>query len=115
MALFLVVPTVKLIRDPEVPSHAWGFGVTTLAALAAVAVAWFLCSRPWHPAVGFISSALDVSLVTTALVSFALVGSPLDALNSKVTFEMYFLAIAATSLRYDARVCLAIGTLAVAE
>jgi len=28
---------------------------------------------------------------------------------------MYFLAIAATSLRYDARVCLAIGTLAVAE
>ena len=77
MALLLVVPTVKLIRDPEVPSHAWGFGVTTLAALAAVAVAWFLCSRPWHPAVGFISSALDVSLVTTALVSFALVGSPL--------------------------------------
>lgn len=95
--------------------HVWGFGVTALAALAAVAVAWFLRTRPWHPAIGFISSALDVSLVTTALVSFAVVSSPLDALNSKVTFEMYFLAIAASSLRYDPRICLAIGALAVAQ
>ena len=115
LALLLVSPTIKVIRAPEVPIHGWGFGVTALAALAAVAVAWFLRSRPWHPAIGFVSSALDVSLVTTALVTFALVSSPLDALNSKVTFEMYFLAIAATSLRYDPRVCLAIGSLAVAQ
>jgi len=115
MALLVVSPTIKVISEPEVPVHVWGFAVATLAALAAVAVAWFLRVRPWHPAVGFISGILDVSLVTTALVSFALVSSPLDALNSKITFEMYFLAIAATSLRYDPRVCLAIGTLAVAE
>ncbi len=115
MALLLISPTIKVIREPEIPVHVWGFAVTVLAALAAVAVAWFLRGRPWHPAIGFISSALDVSLVTTALVTFALVSSPLDALNSKVTFEMYFLAIAATSLRYDPRVCLAIGTLAIAE
>ena len=115
MALLLISPTIKLIRAPEVPIHVWGFGVTVLAALGAVAVAWFLRSRPWHPAVGFLSSALDVSLVTTALASFAIVSSPLDALNSKVTFEMYFLAIAATSMRYDPRVCLAVGALAVAQ
>ena len=115
MAFLLVSPTIKLIRTPEVPMHVWGFGVIALAAFAAVAVAWFLRTRPWHPAIGFISSALDVSLVTTALVSFAVVSSPLDALNSKVTFEMYFLAIAATSLRYDPRICLAIGALAVAQ
>ena len=115
MAVLLVSPTIKLIRTPEVPMHVWGFGVIALAAFAAVAVAWFLRTRPWHPAIGFISSALDVSLVTTALVSFAVVSSPLDALNSKVTFEIYFLAIAATSLRYDPRICLAIGALAVAQ
>ena len=115
MAVLLVSPTIKLIRTPEVPMHVWGFGVTVLAAFAAVAVAWFLRTRPWHPAIGFISSALDVSLVTTALVSFAVVSSPLDALNAKVTFEVYFLAIAATSLRYDPRICLAIGALAVAQ
>lgn len=115
MALLLVSPTIKLIREPDVPIHIWGFGVTVLAGLFAVAVAGFLRLRPWHPAIGFLSSALDVSLVTTALVSFALVSSPLDALNSKVTFEMYFLAIAATSLRYDPRICLAIGALAVSQ
>lgn len=103
------------MREPDVPIHVWGFGVTVVAALAAVAVAWILRSRAWHPAIGFISSALDASLVTTALIGFALVSSPLDALNSTVTFEIYFLAIAATSLRYDPRVCLAIGGLAVAQ
>ncbi len=37
------------------------------------------------------------------------------ALNSSVTFEMYFLALVATSLRYDARICIAIGFLTIAE
>jgi diguanylate cyclase (GGDEF)-like protein len=37
------------------------------------------------------------------------------ALNSKVTFEMYFLAVTATSLRYDARICLVSGLLALGE
>jgi diguanylate cyclase (GGDEF)-like protein len=53
--------------------------------------------------------------VTTALVTFVFVGSPLVALNSKVTFEIYFLAIVATSLRYDERICISVGLLAVAE
>ncbi len=66
----------------------------------------------WRPWIGFVSSALDVSLVTTALVTFLIVGTPILALNSKVTFEMYFLAITATSLRYDARICLSVGVLA---
>jgi diguanylate cyclase (GGDEF)-like protein len=54
-------------------------------------------------------------MVSTALVSFLVVGSPMVALNSKVTFEMYFLAIVATSLRYDARICLMAGLLALGE
>jgi len=37
------------------------------------------------------------------------------ALNSKVTFEIYFLAIVATSLRYDERICIGVGLLAVVE
>jgi hypothetical protein len=35
--------------------------------------------------------------------------------RAKVTFEIYFLAIVATSLRYDARICVAVGMLAVAQ
>ena len=56
-----------------------------------------------------------MSLVTFALVTFVFVGSPLVALNSKVTFEIYFLAIIATSLRYDERICVGVGLLAVAQ
>jgi diguanylate cyclase (GGDEF)-like protein len=44
-----------------------------------------------------------------------MVSSPLQALNSNVTFEMYFLAILATSLRYDARICIVVGTIGMAE
>ena len=105
MALLLITPTWKLIQYPDVPVFVWGFWVTFVAALAALAIWWALRRGLWRPWLGFASSALDVSLVTTALVTFVFVGSPLVALNSKVTFEIYFLAIVATSLRYDRRIC----------
>jgi predicted signal transduction protein with EAL and GGDEF domain len=98
-----------------VPIFVWGFWVTFIAALAALAIWLTLRRGHWRPWLGFGSSALDVSLVTTALVTFVFVGSPLVALNSKVTFEIYFLAIVATSLRYDRRICVSVGALAVAE
>jgi diguanylate cyclase (GGDEF)-like protein len=115
MALLLITPTWKLVHYPEVPVFVWGFGVTFIAALAALGIWWMLRQGLWQPWLGFASSALDVSLVTTALLTFVFVGSPLVALNSKVTFEIYFLAILATSLRYDPRICLSVGALAVAE
>jgi two-component system cell cycle response regulator len=89
--------------------------VTFCAALTALGIWLALRRRFWRPWLGFASSALDVSLVTTALVTFVFVGSPLVALNSKVTFEIYFLAIIATSLRYDERICVGVGLLAVAQ
>jgi diguanylate cyclase (GGDEF)-like protein len=95
--------------------HRTGFAVTVAAAIAAVAIWLFLRRGRWRPWIGFASSAFDVSMVSLALVSFLMVGSPMIALNSKVTFEMYFLAIVATSLRYDARICIVVGLLALAE
>ena len=115
MALLLITPTWKLFRYPEVGIFVWGFWVTFVAAVAALAIWWTLRRGHWRPWLGFASSTLDVSLVTTALVTFLFVGGPLVALNSKVTFEIYFLAIVATSLRYDRRICLSVGALAVAQ
>ena len=115
MALLLITPTWKVINYPEVPVFVWGFAITSTAGLAALAIWWFMRRGWWRPWLGFASSTLDVSLVTTALLTFVFVGSPLVALNSKVTFEIYFLAIVATSLRYDSRICITVGLLAVAQ
>jgi hypothetical protein len=56
-----------------------------------------------------------VTFISAALLSFYIVASPLNALNSTVTFEMYFLALVATSLRYDARISIMVGALAITQ
>ena len=115
VTLLLITPTYKLIQYPQIPVFVWGFWVTFGAALAALGIWLALRRKFWRPWLGFASSTLDVSLVTFALVTFVFVGSPLVALNSKVTFEIYYLAIIATSLRYDERICIGVGMLAVIE
>lgn len=115
VALLLIAPTWNIIHHHDEPMHITGFSVTLAAGLAALAF-WIMLRRGrWRPWVGFATSAFDVSMVSLALTSFLIVASPMVALNSTVTFEMYFLAIVATSLRYDARICITIGLLAVAE
>ncbi|MEP6571758.1 MAG: GGDEF domain-containing protein [Gemmatimonadota bacterium] len=115
MGLLLIAPTWNILRDPHEPIYVTGFAVTLAAGIAAIMI-WRLLRRGrWRPWIGFASSAFDVSMVSTALISFLVVASPMIALNSKVTFEMYFLAIVATSLRYDARICIAIGLLALGQ
>jgi len=115
MALLLIAPTYNVIRDPGKPMFVTGFAVTVVGGIAAVAIWSALRRGRWRPWIGFASSTLDVSLVSLALVTFLMVSSPLQALNSNVTFEMYFLAILATSLRYDARICIVVGTIGMAE
>ena len=115
MALLLIAPTWNIVQDPGDPIHVTGFAVTVAASFAALAIWLTLRRGRWWPWIGFASSAFDVSMVSTALISFLIVGSPMVALNSKVTFEMYFLAIVAASLRYDARVCLLAGLLTLGQ
>ncbi len=115
MGLLLIAPTWNVTHHPQDPVHVTGFSVTLAAAFASVGILHLLRRGRWRPWIGFASSAFDVSMVSLALVSFLVVGSPMIALNSKVTFEMYFLALTATSLRYDARICIVVGLLALAE
>jgi diguanylate cyclase (GGDEF)-like protein len=115
MALLLIHPTWNIIHYHDQPMHVAGFSVTLGAGLASVAF-WLMLRRGrWRNWIGFATSAFDVSMVSLALTSFLVVASPMIALNSKVTFEMYFLALVATSLRYDARICIVVGLLAILE
>jgi len=115
MGLLLLAPTWNILHDPGQAIYVTGFIVTLVAACVSVGIWWLLRDGRWRPWVGFASSAFDVSMVTLALISFLVVASPMVALNSTVTFEIYFLAIVATSLRYDARISLVIGLLTVVE
>ncbi len=115
MTLLLITPTVKIIQYPDIPVFFWGLVVTSVGAVVAFVIYAMLRRKMWRPWIGFVSSSVDISLITVALILFAYVSGPLVALNSTVTFEIYFLAIAALALRYDTRICLVVGTLAVIE
>lgn len=113
--LLLITPTYKLVRYPDNQVFVLGFMVTAIGFGAALLVRWMLRKGQYGAWVGFASSSLDVSLVSLALALFLFSGPPLGAINSKVTFEIYFLAIAATALRYDGRISAFAGTLAMAQ
>jgi diguanylate cyclase (GGDEF)-like protein len=65
--------------------------------------------------IGFITSAMDVSIVSVTLAAFLLIGRPDLALMNAVAFPVYFLALSATSMRLDHRACALAGLLAVAQ
>lgn len=81
----------------------------TLLVYAAVQRDW---GRSW---LGFVSSLTDVTLVSLVLAMYLLLASPAAALGDPVVYPFYFLALGATSLRYDSRVCLATGSLAILQ
>jgi diguanylate cyclase (GGDEF)-like protein len=116
IALLLITPVWKLLFiDPDYAVYRWGFAVTLAGFVAAIAV-WVLLRTRLHGAwLSFASSLLDVSFVSAALWIFIFVGSPMVALNSKVTFEIYFLTIGALALRHDRRVCLVAGATAIVQ
>lgn len=116
MALLLISPTYSLLSTRmQDPMHVAGFVVTLLAAGVSLAIFFRLRNGQWQPWIGFASSLFDVTMVSLALTSFFIVATPLNAINSTVTFEMYFLALVATSLRYDARICIVVGASAIAQ
>ena len=113
--LLLLVPLANLVVAPAFPDHRIGFGVTVAALLAALAV-YVAVRRDRRPHwLGLASTAFDVTLVSLALFTYTLTGQPLTSVNSRVAFEVYFLAIAATCLRYDVRLCLLAGALSVVQ
>ncbi len=87
-----------------------------VAALVGSLLVYSAVNRNWGRSwIGFASSMLDVTLVSGLLAVFLILDRPHEAVNNAIIFPAYFLAIAATALRYDSRVCLVTGSLAVAE
>jgi len=115
--LLLCIPVINsLFFFPvETKEGLIGFSLA-VGTFVAAATMYLLISRSFNPLwLGFVSSGFDVTLISGALAVFFLANQPHTAVNSKVIFEGYFLAVGSTSLRYDKRICITAGLLAFAE
>jgi two-component system, cell cycle response regulator len=114
-SILLLIPLSSLPFGLVRSESLVGFAITTTGVVLALCVYLMVrWARHW-PWLGLATSALDVTLVSVALATFLVLDQPHTAVNSKVVFEAYFLAIGATCLRYDRRACVVAGLVAVAE
>jgi len=114
--VLLLIPVINSLFFPVDAKEAMvGMSLASGTFFLSVLV-YYLISREYNPSwLSFASSSFDVTLVSSALVLFLVMNLPHTAVNSKVVFEGYFLAIGSTSLRYDKRVCISAGLLAFGE
>jgi diguanylate cyclase (GGDEF)-like protein len=76
----------------------------------------FVVPRRVHaPGLRWVVSTMDVTLASIVILSFPLYGQPLAALNNRVMFDWYFVAITLAALRFDWRLCAYTTLLAIAQ
>ncbi|MBM4188436.1 MAG: GGDEF domain-containing protein [Gemmatimonadetes bacterium] len=115
--VLMLVPLASLVLDPaaERSQHLIGLLITVVALLGSVLV--YLTAlrdrrQPWLP---FVTTVFDVSLISFALLVYAYRVAPHEAVNSLVTFPTYFLALGATCLRFDPRISVFAGLVAISQ
>ena len=108
----LLIPLLSLALDPGAAQHYVGLVVSLSALTTAVLIERALQRRAFRTSMAFYSSIADVSLVSLGLFAFWLVDRPIVTVNSRVMWEVYLIAIAASALRYDPRVTLTTGVVA---
>ena len=112
--LVAVIATLDLMSGSD--QEGLGWAVFAYAGLAIAVGIYVVVARGFYrPWLGLVTSTLDVSVVSLGLVAFLAIDQPHLAVNSKVVYEAYFLALAATCLRYEPRICVWSGLLAVAQ
>jgi len=115
-SVLLLIPLIDAFFFPDSPKEAFVGLTLTVGTFVLSLVVFVLIYREYNPSwLGFASSSLDVSMVSASLALFLYLNEPHTAVNSKVVFEGYFLAIGASSLRYDKRICITAGALAFGE
>ncbi|TFG53362.1 MAG: GGDEF domain-containing protein [Gemmatimonadales bacterium] len=115
LSILLLIPFYNAVRNPDAQEYVVGLVAVLLAVLGAIGIRVLVRRGFYKPWLGFATTALDVSLVSLALVGYLLMNRPHLAVNSLVVFEVYFLVIGATSIRYDMRVCAFSGFLAAGQ
>ncbi len=113
--LLTTTPVLSMLVDGAVEHNLPGLGIAIAAVLTAVLIERVLQRGYYHPGISFVTSVLDVTIISFGLLGYWVVGTPIVTTNSRVLFECYFLAIGATALRYDPRVTVMAGLVAITE
>ena len=113
--LILLIPVFSLTFEAAQPQHWIGLGVAAMAAGAALVLDQAVRRGLYRPGLSAVTSLADVTIVSLGLFAFWLIGLPIVTTNSRVVFEAYFLAIAASALRYSPRICSFAGTAAILQ
>jgi diguanylate cyclase (GGDEF)-like protein len=114
-ALLLPIPLINLILDSNVTAGVVGLTACAVALSFTLGVQALLKRDFYRPWLGLVTSLLDISVVSGALASFLFLGQPITTVNSRLVFEVYFIALGATALRYDARISVAAGVTAILQ
>lgn len=113
--LAVIVPVVLALRQPGSRAVPVSFVALILCVTAALVAYRVVRDRAYQPGLGFATSLLDVTLVTGVFGALLVVGPPAMAIGRLAVFSLYFLAIAASALRFDARICAVATAAAVVE
>jgi len=114
-ALLLPIPIINLVLDSNVTAGVVGLAACAVALAFTLGVQALLKRDFYRPWLGLVTSLLDISVVSGALASFLFLGQPITTVNSRLVFEVYFIALGATALRYDARISVAAGVTAIVQ
>jgi diguanylate cyclase (GGDEF)-like protein len=111
----LVLPALGVVLHPGARDVTVGLVAAGLGVVAAAFAYRLGRIRVYQPWMGFTTSLLDVTLVSAVLATFLLLQQPLTGTSSRLAFLVYFVAIAASALRFDARVCAVTAAAAVTQ
>ena len=115
VALVTLIPIYNLFVTPYF-IETWVGLASSLAAMIFAVTVWVVVRRGFYrPWLGFLTSAVDVTFVTATLATFLYLDTPHVAVNSRIMYSVYFFSIGASSLRYDTRICIVTGALAVVQ
>jgi len=110
-----LIPLWIVLHEPS-HFHSWlGMAYTLVTVIMGVVVLRAARRSPSPRWLGAFTCVFDVSMVSALPAALVAAGEPVLALNSKMGFSLYFIALALTCVRQDVRLCLLAGLTAIVE
>src|SRR5918999_4476796 len=117
VAYVIALPFVHAaLQGSAAPTETFvGLGAALVSTVVSGALLLLVQRGAYRRWIGFLTSAYDVTIVSLLLAALLALGKTHLAAASPVVFPVYLVALTATCLRYDPRVCVVTGLLAAAQ